>query len=46
MKSNSSTEANAIKEKLKVAELMMEASFFKKRKDAEHQTWSLMLRKN
>ena len=44
-KSRSSTKAKAIEEKVKVAELMMEASFIKKRRDAEYQTWSLMVDK-
>ena len=42
-KSKSSTKAKAIEEKVKVAELMMEASFIKKRKDAEYHTWSFMV---
>ena len=44
-KSRSSTKAKAIEEKVKVAELMMEASFIKKRKDAEYQTRPLMVEK-
>ena len=44
-KSKSSTKAKAIEEKVKVAELMMEASFIKKRKDAEYQTRPLMVEK-
>ena len=35
-KSRSSTKAKAIEEKVKVAELMMEASFIKKRGDTEY----------
>ena len=35
-KSRSSTKAKAIEEKVKVAELMMEASFIKKRRDTEY----------
>ena len=42
-KSSSSAKAKAIEEKVKVAELMMEASFIKERRDAEYQTWSLMV---
>ena len=42
-KSRSSTKAEATEEKLKVAELMMEASFIKKKIDAEYQTRSLMV---
>ena len=37
------TKAKAIVEKIKVAELMMEASFIKKRRDAEYLTGSLMV---
>ena len=39
----SCTKAKSIEKKVKVAELMMEAFVFKKRKDAEYRTWSLML---
>ena len=42
-KSRSSTKAKAIEEKVKVAELTMEASFIKKRRDARYQTQSLMV---
>ena len=42
-KSRSSTKAKAIEGKVKVAELMMETAFFKKRKDAEYQTRFLMM---
>ena len=42
-KSMSSTKSKAIAEKLKVAELMMEASFIKKKRDAEYQTLPLMM---
>ena len=35
--------AKAIEEKVKVAEIMMEASFIKKRRDAEYQIRSLMV---
>ena len=42
-KSRSSTKAKAIEEKVKVAESMMEASFIKKWRDAECQTWLLMV---
>ena len=42
-KSKSSTKAKAIKEKVKAAEFMMEASFIKKRRDAEYQTCSLLV---
>ena len=42
-KSRSSTKAKAIEEKVKVAELMMEAPFIKKKRDAEYQTKSLMV---
>ena len=37
------TKAKAIVEKIKVAELMMEASFIKKRRDAEYLAGSLMV---
>ena len=37
------TKAKAIVEKIKVAELMMEASFIKKRRDTEYLTGSLMV---
>ena len=42
-KSSSSEKAKAIEEKVKISELMMEASFIKERRDAEYQTWSLMM---
>ena len=42
-KARSCTKAKAIEEEVKVTELMMEASFIKKRKDAEYQTWSFMV---
>ena len=42
-KSRSSTKAKANEEKVKVAEIMMEDPFFKKRRDAEYQTRSLMV---
>ena len=45
LKPKSSTKAKAIKENVKVAELMMETSFIKKRTDEEYQTWSLMVEK-
>ena len=35
-KSRSSTKAKAIEKKMKVAEIIMEAPFIKKRKDADH----------
>ena len=41
----SCTKAKSIEEKVKVAELMMEAFFIKKRRDSEHQSWSLMVEK-
>ena len=44
-KSRSSTKAKATEEKEKVAELMMEASFMKKRRDAGYQTRSLKVEK-
>ena len=37
------TKAKAIVEKIKVAELMIEASFIKKRRDTEYLTGSLMV---
>ena len=42
-KSRSSTKAKAIEEKVKVAELMMEAFFVKKRRHAEYQNRSLTM---
>ena len=42
-KSRSSTKAKAIEVKVKVAEFIMEASFIKKRRDAEYQTRPLMV---
>ena len=43
-KSRSSTKAKAIEEKVKVAQIMMEALFIIKRRDAEYQTRSLMVK--
>ena len=43
-KSMSFTKTKAIQEKVKVTELMMGDSFIKKRRDAEYQTRSLMVK--
>ena len=43
-KSMSFTKTRAIQEKVKVTELMMGDSFIKKRRDAEYQTRSLMVK--
>ena len=42
-KSKSSTQEKAMEEKLRVAELIAEASFIKKRRDAEYQAEALRM---